>query len=157
MRKLAWLNHLLVYLLWAIVLAVGIWLLLLSRNALFEVVGVLYVGDSLQRARQLNSLEKFYSLGAGLAWLAMMIVSEFYFRSGARRGRLLERFARVLGVELLLLFVIDAALVLVRGPGSVTWSRWLILGSELVVGVACVLFARRAPSITSDIVYDDEM
>ncbi len=143
MRKFTWLNYLLVYFLWSIVLLVGLWFLLLSRNTFLSVFTTLYVKDSIVRAWQIRSLEKFYTLGVGLAWLAMTILTEVYFRAAVHRARLLfQRFALILGIELLLIFVADAMLLFVQGLGMTIWSRWLILGVELVLGVGCLIFAR---------------
>ena len=155
MRRNIWLNYLLVYFVWTIVLALGIWLLLLSHTAFLN-VAALYAQDSLERAWQIRSLEKFSILGMGLVCLIIMIVSEFYFRHGARRGYLFQRFARILGTEMLLLFVVDAVLLAAQGLRSGIWSRWLILGAELVLGIVLRVFARPSPSIMSDLKYADQ-
>ncbi|MBN1250184.1 MAG: hypothetical protein JXC32_21145 [Anaerolineae bacterium] len=150
MRKHIW-GEVLVYVLWAIVLALGIWVLLLSRNAVLSVFSMLDTEATTAREGRRTTLDRFYIIGAGLAWLALMVLSEFYFRNGLRRGQLLQRFARILGIELLLLFIIDAVLLLVIGVSATTWLRWLILGGELVLGVACLTFARPAPALLSDV------
>ena len=67
MRKHIWLNYLLAYFVWAVALVLGIWFLLLSRNAFLGVFSVLYVQDSVTRAWQLRFLDKFYVVGVGLA------------------------------------------------------------------------------------------
>jgi hypothetical protein len=150
-------RDLLVYLLWAVVLGLGIWLLLLSRNAVLSLFSVLSTDVTTARQGKLETLDKFYVISAGLAWLALMVLTEFYFRNGARRGDLLYRFARILGVELLLLFVVDGVLLVIMGLGAATWLRWLILVAELALAVACLLFARPAPSPLSDIRRGEEL
>lgn len=137
------------YLLWAVVLALGIWLLLLSRNAVLAVFSALSTNTTTTGAGQLETLDKFYSIAAGILWLALMIVSELYFRSGARRGVLLPSFARVIGAELLLLFVVDTVLLVIIGFAAATLWRWLILTAEISLAIVCLRFARSAPSIWS--------
>ncbi|MGC9522212.1 MAG: hypothetical protein ACP5HG_10095 [Anaerolineae bacterium] len=151
MRTRRWLQYVLAYAMWAVVLALGIWLLLLSRDAVVAVFSALLVEDSTARTWTIVSVERFYVIGAGLAWLALMILSELYFRNGVRRGRLFPRFARILGIELLLLFIVDFTLFALQGMGLEVWSRWLILGVELVLGVACVLLACSSPRLISDV------
>ena len=151
MRKFTWLNHLLVYFMWAIVLLLGIWFLLLSRDTVSSALTLLYVKDSLTRAGQVRFLDKFYVLGVGLLWLVMMIFSEFYFRAAVHHIRLLfRRFALILGIELLLLFVADGGLLLAQGLGIATWSRWLILAGELGVSIVCFISVRSIPPKPSE-------
>lgn len=156
MRKTRLLHHVLVYVMWVVVLALGLWVLLLSRDVVVAVASALFVEESSARFWRITSVERFYILGAGLAWLALMILSEFYFRNGVRQGRLFVRFARVLGIELVILFVVDGVLYIAQGLPAEAWVRWLILGAELALGVASLVFARSSSSLISDITSGDQ-
>ena len=157
MRKQIWIRHLLAYLAWAAVLALGIWVLLLSRDAVLGVVATLTADTPSVVARtwRLTAVERFYVIAAGLVWLAMMVAVEFYFRNGIHHGQLRQRFARVFGAEMLVLFVSDAVLFVVQGLGTVVWLRWVILGAELVLGVLAAELGRSAPAILRDIKKSD--
>lgn len=142
-------RYFLAYTAWIVVLLAGVWLALLSRNALLGVFTAVYVQGLAPRARQVLSLEKFFTLGMGLAWLGLMIVSEFSFRAGVQKGHLFKRFARILGIELLLIFLADGALFWVQGFHAATWLRWLALGGELAGAVLCLVLANRKLQIAN--------
>ena len=138
MKKL--LGHVAAYLLWIIVAALGVWFMLLSRSVVLGAIA-LYVGDSVQRGWQTRFLDKVSAIVIGLFWLAAIIVVEAYFRRGVQQHSLLWRFVKVAGIEFLVIFVVDVFLLWVQ-MGSESWWRWLILGGELVLGVALVWLAR---------------
>jgi H+/gluconate symporter-like permease len=148
-------RYILLYAAWIVVLALGVWFLLLSRDAFLNAASILYARDSLTRTWQVEAADKFYTLIVGLLCLVLITVSEFYFRNGVRRGNLWRRFARVVGFELLLIFVADLVLLATQGWGMGAWSRWLILGAELVLGVLLLKFGRAAPGLLYDLVGSD--
>lgn len=138
------LRYALAYLMWVVVMALGIWFIVISRNGLlgaFGVYGARYVESAVTRAWLERFYDKVYVILVGLLWLALTVVAEAYFREGVRRRTLLRRFARIAGLELLLIFLADLFLLWVQGWNA-TWPRWLILGSELVSGIALVVFSR---------------
>jgi hypothetical protein len=134
------LSYVAAYLLWIIAAALGVWFMLLSRSALLDALA-LYAGDSVVRGWQTRFLDKVSAIVIGLLWLAAVIVIEVYFRRGVRQHALLGRFDKVAGLEFLVIFVTDVLLLWVQ-MGSESWWRWLILGGELVLGVALIWIAR---------------
>lgn len=129
------------YLMWVIVLLLGLWFLLVSRTGFLSALAVYHSAETVSGVWQVRLLDQAYSVTVGLIWLVLMTVTEPYFRKGVRRGVLLTRFATIVGPEILLILVADLFLLWLQG-GSRVWSRWLILGGELVIGVGLVLFAR---------------
>lgn len=140
--KYEWLGYILAYIMWIIVMALGVWFILVSREGLTTALAI-YVsgGSSLQRFFEARFLDKVYIVAVGLLWLALVVVAEDRLRKGVRQHKLLRRFAGIAGLELLLIFVADALLLWVQG-GRTGWARWLIMGSELLVGVGLLLFSR---------------
>jgi len=136
------LSYVTAYLMWILTMALGVWLMLISRSA-FLGAFALYAGDSVQRAWQARFFEKAFAIAIGLLWLAAMLFVEEYFRMGVQRHSLLRRFAKVAGPEFLAVFVADALLLWLQ-RGSASWLRWLTLGGELVLGTALVWLARSA-------------
>lgn len=146
MRKLG-LRYILAYLMWVVVMVLGIWFLIISRNALlgaFGIYGALHVESAVTRAWLARLYDKVYMILAGLLWLALTVVAEAYFREGVQRRKLLRRFCRIAGIELLLIFVADLLLLWLQA-WSATWLRWLILGGEWIIGTGCVAFSRLPP------------
>ncbi|MDI7275060.1 MAG: hypothetical protein QME94_03695, partial [Anaerolineae bacterium] len=127
-----WPRRLAAYLAWAVLLMVALWLLVLGREVFLGVLATLYAGDSPALGRQVGFLEKMFVLGAGLLWIAFMVLSEAYLEAGARRGRLRRHLARIAGPQLLLLGAVDLSLLLLQGASA--WLRWLILGLEVLLG-----------------------
>jgi hypothetical protein len=135
------LGYVIAYLAWAVTMALGVWFILISREGVLGVL-VLYAGDSLPRMWQAKFLDKAYVVVVGLLWLVLVIVAEEYFKRGVPQRDLMRRIANVVGPELLLIFVADVGLLLLQGIGSAGWLRWLILGGELVIGMALFLLGR---------------
>jgi hypothetical protein len=134
------LGYVTAYALWIIAAALGVWFFFISRSAYLGAL-TLYAGDSITRAWQTSFLDKVLAIAIGLLWLSAMIVIEVYFRKGVQQHALLERFVKVAGIEFLVIFVADAFLLWIQ-MGSESWLRWLILGGELVLGVALIWLAR---------------
>ena len=149
--KRTWPSYVLVYVMWVVTLALGIWVLLVSRDAIIGVASSIFVEASSARRWRISAVEKYFALGAGFVWLALMVFTELYFRNGVDRGQLIPRIARVLGLELIALFLFDAILFITQGLPSDAWVRWLLLVVELAAGVACLVVARPAPRLISDI------
>jgi hypothetical protein len=153
--KRIWLRYVLAYLMWGVVLALGIWFIVISRNGLLGAFGTFYVGGSMSRVWQSRFYDRVYIIAVGLLWLVLMVFAEAYFREGVPRRQLLKRFARVVGPEILLILAADLFLFWLQG-GVGHWLRWFILGSELVVGVLLVVFAWSSRSSRRDRVRPDE-
>jgi hypothetical protein len=145
-QKRRWIRYPLVYAMWLAILLLGIWFLLISRDALLGLIDVLMADETTSHTWRLISFERFYLVGAGLVWLVVMVFSELYLRRGVARGKLVPRFARIFGVVMLLVFVSDAVIFALQGLTG-GWLRWLILAVELALGVICVREGRKAPSI----------
>jgi hypothetical protein len=137
-------RYVVVYLLWAVVLLLGLWVFVLSRNDWLGCLGVLYARNAALYVHRVRFLDQVFSLGLGLLWLILMVSTENYFRQGAQKPGLLKRFARVAGPMLLLAFIADLVLLWLQGaPGS--GQRWLILAGELAIGMIWLVYARPGP------------
>jgi hypothetical protein len=135
-----WLGYIVAYIMWIVVMLLGIWFILVSRESLTSALA-LYAMGSLQRFFEARFLDKVYMVAIGLLWLITVIVAEDRFRKGVPQRALMRRFAAIAGPELLLIFLADASLLWLQG-GRTGWSRWLILGSELVLGIMLIVFSR---------------
>lgn len=138
--KRTWPGYVLAYLMWIVVMALGLWFLVISRSGVLGALAKFYVGDSATRAWGAGFYDRMYLLAVGLLWLVLSVVIESYFRKGVRRRQLLRHFARVAGPESLLIFAADLFLLWLQG-WSAGWLRWLILGCALLVGLLLVVFA----------------
>jgi hypothetical protein len=143
MDERRWVDFIPAYLGWAVVSALGVWFMLVSRNSFLGVLTTVYVKDSIQRAWQVRFLDKVYFVALGLLWCVLAVISEAHFRNGAGRPDLWQRIAKFVGIELLLIFGTDFILMILHGFAGTTWSRWLIVAGELVLGIAAIVFARR--------------
>jgi hypothetical protein len=143
MEERRWVDYIPAYLGWAVVAALGVWFMLISRNSFLGVMSAVYVRDSIQRAWQVRFLDKVYFIAVGMLWTIVAVITEAYFRKGAGRPGLGQRIAKVIGIELLLIFGADVILLILQGFNVNIWQRWLIVISELALGVAAARFARR--------------
>ena len=132
-------RYLIAYLLWIVDLGLGIWLMVLGRNALLGILALSYKPGALTYAHRVDFIDKMYVVFIGLAWLTLMIVLEHSFRTSALTEKLPQRFARVTGILLLSLFVVDLILFWIQGGQSGSWVRWLILAAELGIGIVLIV------------------
>jgi len=143
MEKRRWVDFIPAYLGWVVVMALGVWFMLISRNSFLGVLSAVYIRDSIQRAWQVRFLDKVYFVAVGLVWTVVTVITEAHFRKGAGRPDLGQRMAKVVGIELLLIFGADVILLILQSFNANVWQRWLILISELALGIAATRFARR--------------
>ena len=144
MKKNRWLQVIGMYLLWAIIIALGFWLLLVSREA-FLTGASFYVGDDIVRGWQVRFLDKAFFIAAGVFVVVLFAAAEGYLRGGLEKQDLLKRFAKVTGVELLIIFAFDLLLALMQGAMAGSLVRWALVLVELAAGVALFLMGRATP------------
>ena len=135
------LKYLLAYVLWIIDLALGLWLLLISRTVFLDILALSFKESSWVYSRRVDFADKVFLLVLGLGWLIFMIIIEHSYRASALTGELPQRFAWVTGFLLLCIFVIDMLMFWVQGAGN-NWLRWLILAAELGIGIALLVSVR---------------
>lgn len=144
MAKKTWLSHILVYLLWAVLIALGFWFLILSREV-FLTGAAYYAGDSWTRGWQTRFLDKAFFLLMGVAVLVFILLTENYLREGVEKHTVLRRFEKVAGWTVLVIAAADVVLLFLQQFAGVTWLRWLIIAAEVGIGVALSWLGRRAP------------
>ena len=135
------LKYLLAYVLWIIDLALGLWLLLISRTVFLDILGLSFKEGSWVYSRRVDFADKVFLLVLGLGWLIFMIIIEHSYRASALTGELPQRFAWVTGFLLLCIFVYVMLMFCVQGAG-INWLRWLILAAELGIGIALLVSVR---------------
>ena len=143
MAKSRWLQVVGMYLLWALTIALGLWLLLVSREA-FLTGASFYVGDDIVRGWQVRFLDKAVFIVGGLFVIILFTLTEGYLRGGLEKQDLFKRFAKITGIELLLIFGFDILLVLMQGAAAGSWLRWLIVLVELALGIVFFRIGRSA-------------
>ena len=130
------------YLMWIVDLGLTFWLIFISRTVFLGIFALFYKEGEWVYSRRVDLADKVFVLILGLGWLVFMIVAEAYFRAGALRDDLFERFARITGPVLLGIFGVDLILFWLQGVGGGDWLRWSILAAELGIGIALLVSAR---------------
>jgi hypothetical protein len=92
--------------------------------------------------KQMIVVDRVFTVLIWLLWLVMMVVSEESFRRGAQSGGLLKRFARFTGPLLIVIFLADLYLLSVIGFSFADAVRWLILTSEIGLGIFLIWYGR---------------
>ena len=130
------------YCMWIADLGLTLWLIFISRTVFLGIFGLFYKPGNLVYVHRVDFADKIFWLILGLGWLVFMIVVEAYFRTGALHDDLLKRFAKVTGPVLLSIFCVDLTLFWLQGMGGNNGLRWLILATELGLGIALLVFVR---------------
>ncbi len=145
MAKKRWLEYVLFYLLWTVLIAMGFWFLILSRET-FLTGAAYYAGDSFTRGWQTRFFDKVFFLSAGIAVLIYFYATEGYLRAGIEKHDMLRRFFKASGWMVLAIFVADFMLLALQQFAGGVWLRWVILAAELGLGVALTWVGRRKPA-----------
>lgn len=135
-------KYAIAYGMWFVDLGLSAWLFFVSRTALFAFLALFYKEGDYRYTKTAELIDNTFTLLLGLGWLALIILTEEYYRTGALEENL-KRFARVTGPVLLCIFFVDLILFGLQGFGGGDWLRWLILSSELVMGLILILYARK--------------
>lgn len=98
--KMQWIKYGLAYILWAVFIALGLLILIVSRTSLTTYLRLNYALNNFQRGKQVELIDQYFFLVAGLILVVVMIVVEEYFKNGARKNILGRRVARVFGIEI---------------------------------------------------------
>ena len=132
--------YILAYVLWAVSLIGGFWVVLRLREALITLIVILnldrYQSDAAQRfetALQVKAAESWSYLFMGIILIVLIIILESVFRNGAHKGEIWSRFSLVLAVELGFLFVAELVIALAAGTvQALTWGDFVIPAIYLV-------------------------
>ena len=139
-------SNAIAYVFWIVDLALAFWLIYISRTAYQGIFALFYKTGDTRYSHTVDFLDKAFIILLGLAWLALMVIVEEYFRAGIPKGDMLKRIARVTGPVLLCIFAVDLIIFWLQGIGSGHWLRWLILAGELGIGIALIISAKK-PSL----------
>ena len=145
MAKKNWLTYVLFYLLWTVLIALGFWFLILSRET-FLAAAAYYAGDSFVRGWQTRFYDKIFFLFVGIAVLVFIYATEGHLRAGIEKHDMLRRFFKSSGLVMLAIFVMDLILLVLQKFGGGVWLRWLVVVAELGLGVGLTWVGRRKPA-----------
>jgi hypothetical protein len=137
------LKYIFAYSMWLVNLGLATWLLLITRPVLLVIPTLLFDPDDYFYPGRVETFDKFLILFLGIGWLAFMVITEEYFRSGAVKGNLTKRVTRVTGSILLCIFVVGLILFGLQGFAGVDWLRLMILSGVLIIGLVLVLYGRK--------------
>jgi len=130
------------YVMWVADLGLTLWLAYLGREALLDILALFYPQGNFAYVYAAKFADKAFAILLGISWLVFMIATEAYFRAGVSKGDLLKRSARVTGLVLLCIFIVDLILFWIQNGGNANWLRWLILAAELGIGIILVVSAK---------------
>ncbi len=133
------------YLMWIVSFILWVVFIFLSREAIVGLLSTYYYQDNFQRMKVIQFFNQAYPFLLSIAWLALMLITESYFRNGAKKNDLTRRVSWVIGPEILLIFISNFLQGFLLGYGSVPITFWLILFVELVAGVGLIWLAVKTP------------
>lgn len=104
-------KYALAYLLWAVSIALGLYVINTVRQAIIGLLDLSRQGaadvDQFSRLMQRNAIDRFGVVILGLVLLIVIIIAEHLYRTGVARGTLARSFFLITAIELGVLFVFD--------------------------------------------------
>jgi hypothetical protein len=135
-----WGKQIKVFFAWLVVSVLGFWIFVVLREAILSLLSAFYVGESARRAWRVRFLDRAYFIIAGLAYLVFIFAIDGYLRDGVQRRDVLRRWARVLGIQLLVLFPLDLTAYFL-GRSFLEQFGVALLVLELVVGGGLLVYS----------------
>lgn len=133
------LHTLVHYILLSICLILGFFLLVTFRTAYSLMLTPL--AESNWRGNAWASiLDKGLIFGGGLLFIVFLGVADFYLKKGSEQQMLWGRFARLIGVEILILLALHTSIAIMTGFSPQVLG---LLGAELVIGLTAVGYSCR--------------
>jgi hypothetical protein len=135
-----WPAYVVAYLAWIVSFLLWVWFMIKSRETIAGLMARFYLDGSFQSQKVFDFFNQFYFYITGLVWLVLMIVAEQYFRDGVKKGNVYYRICRLLGPELLLLFLFSALSLFYKRLDVFDWVLFFV---ELVLGAGMTWYARK--------------
>ncbi len=134
------LKHSAVFFEWVVNSALAFWVMVVLRQALLAALAVFYVGDSYPRAWRARFWDRAYFVLAGLALLIFVFAIDGYLKNGMPTGDVSRRFARLVGIQLLILFPADLLASLLQRSLLGRFSVAVIV-FESLVGIGLLAYS----------------
>lgn len=141
-------KYALAYLLWAVTIALGFYVINAVRQTIIGLLDLSRQGagnvDQFSRLMQRNAIDRFGVVILGLVLLIVIITAEHLYRTGVARGTLARSFFLITAIELGVLFVFDV-LFFIAGlfAGILTAAAGLIQLVELALLALFIWLYRR--------------
>jgi hypothetical protein len=136
-------KYLIAYGMWFADIGLSAWLLFLSRTTLLAYLALFHDPEDYFSPKRAVVIDRVFTIMFGIGWLALIVITEEYYRAGAIKDGLMKRFARVTGPIFLCIFIADFLLIGTQGIDGAGWLRWLILLAELVIGLLLVVYSKK--------------
>jgi hypothetical protein len=141
MKKI-WVNYAIAYGMWVVFILLGVVYLIVSRSSLMGLLSTYYIQGHFQRGKEADLINQAYFLVFSLILLILTIVVEEYFKNGARKNRLPQRIARVMGIEMIFIFGASLAAAVLSGFSALVI---LVLVLELLLGLSLIWLGYKIP------------
>ena len=136
-KKAKWYVYAIMYLFYIGALALGFFIFLFGRNVYLAASSPIAARGFTQRWT-VAAADKFAVIGFAIVYIAFAIGIERYFYVGVSQGKIVSRLSRVLGGEVLAIFVLDLVFSILVGFANRGNVSIFLLIVEFVVGAAAV-------------------
>jgi len=133
----------LVYLCWLLALVLGFFALVSGRELILTLLAVQQVD-----IKVVGLIDKVVFFFIGVVGLVIIVLSEGYFRTGAKKSRFAERIGLVFGIELLALFVFDGVRLLIPDVALAARPSVIQTLMSLVIGILGVWVYRKRKRVS---------
>jgi hypothetical protein len=126
-------QYVLIYVCWMLAMVLGFLALVSGRELVLMVLALQQVDLKI-----VGLIDKIVFFFMGVVGLCIIVLSEGYLRTGAKRAQLAQRIGLVLGIELLALFLFDVGRLLVPDIADAARPSVIQAVMSLGIGGVCV-------------------
>ncbi len=139
-KRIKWYHTVLFYLSWALSVVFGIVIFFMARTVLrmlfFNFVLNEWIGQAVA-----TLFDKVFVVVVGVAILGFIVFVQDYFYKGLIKNVFFKRVLRVLGIELLIVFISNVLIAIPKFSSPEKASLLLLIGAELLTGTVLIIFS----------------
>jgi hypothetical protein len=147
-KKIRWYHWTLSYLSWIVTVASAFIIFFMARTAI-RILSFDFIRKEWMEQGVAVLFEKVIIIIVGLVILGFIVFVQDYFYKALEKNLLLKRVLRILGIELLIIFLLNIFIVIPQCFSPEGINLLLLIGAELIVGVVLTIFSFRSNEVKS--------
>lgn len=147
-KKTKWYQGILLYLSWLATVALAFIILFMARTAI-RILSLDFILNGWVGQAIAGLFEKILIVIVGLVILGFIVFTQDYFYKALAKNLLLKRVLRILGIELLIIFIFNTLLIVHKCFSPEGINLLVLIGLELIVGVVLTIFSFRSNKVKS--------
>jgi len=147
-KKVKWYHGVLLYLSWFVTVVLAFVIIFMARTAIRTLYLYFVLNEWVGQAVA-ALFEKVLIVIVGLVILIFIVFTQDYFYKSLAKNLFLKRVLRILGIELLVIFIFNTFIVIPKCFSPERVNLLVLIGLELIAGIVLTIFSFRSNEVKS--------